>query len=102
MNSSTLLIFFIGQFIVQTVLYFTLIRWINKYLSGKALTIAMVIENLAISVLVLVFTSAGASAGMTNLMASVLLGFVMAVDYKILSYKAVKQQKEEDAEYFLQ
>lgn len=106
MNNSVILTFFIGQLIVQTVLYFTLARpFINKPLSKyctKALPTAMVIENLAISVLVMVFTSSGASAGMTNLMASVLLGFIMAIDCKVLmSYKA-KQIKQEEDNYFIQ
>lgn len=106
MNNSVILTFFIGQLIVQTVLYFTLARpFINKPISKylpKILPTALVIENLAISVLVMIFTSSGASAGMTNLMASVLLGVVMAIDCKVLLNNKTKQQKEEFDEYFVQ
>lgn len=101
MNNSVILTFFIGQLIVQTVLYFTLARpFINKPISAvfpKILPTAMVIENLAISVLVMIFTSSGASAGMTNLMASVILGVIMAIDCKVLM-----SRKEEDLnEYYV-
>ena len=50
----------------------------------------------------MIFTSSGASAGMTNLMASVLLGVVMAIDCKVLLNNKTKQQKEEFDEYFVQ
>ena len=39
-----------------------------------------VILNILISILVLMFTSAGLIAGVTNLFASLLLGLVMAID----------------------
>ena len=112
MNTTVLISFFIGQFIIQAVLYYTLIRWlINKHLSKlmpshlliKVLPVAMVIENLGIIVIVMLFTSAGASAGMTNLLASVLLGVLMAIDCKVL-LKGQKQKVYKDDnldEYFI-
>ena len=107
MNISVILIFFIGQLIVQTVLYFTLARpFINKKLikyAPKALVTALVIENLAISVLVMIFTSSGASAGMTNLMASVILGFIMAIDSRVLLHiKQTNDEKDLEDYYFVQ
>lgn len=106
MSNDIILTFLVGQFIIQAVLYFTIVRpFVNKPLSTfipKALPTAMVIENLLISVVVVLFTSAGAAAGMTNLMASVLLGIVMAIDCKVLLGSKEQKQREEFDEYFIQ
>ena len=109
MSNDIILTFLVGQFIIQAVLYFTIVRpFVNKPLSTfipKALPTAMVIENLLISVVVVLFTSAGAAAGMSNLMASVLLGVVMTIDCKILLNNKQKQQKakqdEDLSEFFI-
>ena len=108
MNTSVIFTFLVGQFIVQTVLYFTIVRpFINKPLSKylpKSLPTAMVIENILISVAVMVFTSVGVSAGMTNLMASVLLGVIMTIDCRALMGSKKKQAKQEDEDldiYFI-
>lgn len=104
MTSETIIIFLIGQFIVQTMLYFTIARPINKFVVNhrpKDLKVFLVIENILISVLVMWFTSSGASAGMTNLMASVLLGVIMSIDYNILYNAKIKKDQEELDEYYI-
>lgn len=114
MNTSVVLMFLAGQFIIQLVLYYTLVRWIvnkplcrllNNSTLHKVLPGVMVVENLGISVIVMLFTAAGAAAGMSNLMASVLLGVIMTIDCKILLNNKQKQQKarqdEDLSEFFI-
>lgn len=114
MSTTVIWMFLAGQFIIQLVLYYTLVRWlINKPMCkflpndwlNKILPAAMVIENLGISVIVMLFTSSGAAAGMTNLMASVLLGVIMTIDCRVLlrakNKQAVTQEKEDLSAYFL-
>ena len=102
MSNSLFLSFLLGQFIGQTALYFIVRKYvISKYFKNSSkLPLIMTITNLGISFLVLVFTKAGSISGVTNLAASVLLGFIMAIDCYILKSRN-KKQKENDPLWFM-
>ena len=113
MNDRVLIAYFIIQFIVQLVMYKPIFKIINKLymllpkymeFSGfdedtikhvndkyiQVMTVICFILNISISIFVKMFTSAGAASGMTNLFASVLLGFVMYIDINMAKKKLSK------------
>ena len=102
MNKNMMYAFIICQLLVQTALYVTICRPILKasvrhveqllkdvgidmYWLYKIFNVAMIVCNLAISYVVLKFTDSGATAGLTNLTASVILGLFMILDVKLIT-----------------
>lgn len=102
MHKDLVWIFLICQLIIQTALYLTMARPLlkasvkplyelltkynmNLYWLYKVFNIAMILCNLAISFLVLKFTKSGATAGITNMTASVILGVIMVIDVQIIT-----------------
>lgn len=100
MSSELFLGFFAIQFVVQTILYFQIARRINKMITKckwfsltqlkQIINIAMIVENILISMLVMAFTAAGAASGLSNLGASCLLGVIMYFDSYIILADNVK------------
>ena len=88
MNSTMLIIYLVIQLIVQYIAYLpirNLLFWLH---SKKTTTITwlpfeLFMLNLFVSIFVLVFTGRGGMTGMTNTFASVILGFIMFIQYKI-------------------
>lgn len=107
MNTNVLIIYLVIQLIVQYMFYVPVRNMLFKLHSKFVKTIPWIgfeffVVNLIVSIVVLLFTGRGGMTGMTNTFASVLLGIIMYVDYKmyyrdILSgwyYK--KEQKEKE------
>lgn len=110
MNDKVLIIYLVIQFVVQLVMYKPIFSVINKLYSllpkymrfsgfdediiekvnskyVQTMTVICFILNITISIFVKLFTSSGGATGMTNLFASVLLGFVMYIDILRLKKK---------------
>ena len=107
MNTTTILLFLVMQFIAQYVLYrmtkFIIFKLLGSVLlececslktAAKALSIACLVQNILISFAVLIFTKSGAMSGLSNLMASAALGVVMFIEIKIWQYKHKNYQQE--------
>ena len=100
MNRELLIIFFIIQLTVQSVLYIqtrdifraliiNLLKFINIFTDSveqdkvnKFTSFMLIVYNILISLLVLKFTSTGAYSGASNLFASCFLGFKMYYDFR--------------------
>ena len=97
MSNSLFLSFLLGQFVAQTALYFIVRKYIitKLFKNSNKLPLIMTVTNLAISFLVLIFTKSGAISGITNLLSSVLLGFIMAIDCYIIKYHKEKIKKDD-------
>lgn len=107
MNTNVLIIYLVIQLIVQYMFYVPVRNILFKFHSKYVKTVPWIgfeffIVNLFVSIIVLIFTGRGGMTGMTNTFASVLLGIIMYVDYKmyyrdILSgwyYKKEQKAKE--------
>ena len=107
MNTTTIILFLVMQFIAQFVLYkmtkFIIFKLLGSVLlececslktAAKALSIACLVQNILISFIVLIFTKSGAMSGLSNLMASAILGVFMFVDIKIWQHKNKNYKQE--------
>jgi len=88
MNTTMLAIYLVIQLVVQYMFYVPARNILFKLHSKYVKTIPWIgieffIINLIVSLAVLIFTGRGGLTGMTNTFASVLLGIIMYVDYKI-------------------
>lgn len=88
MNTTMLIIYLAIQLIVQYMFYLPVKNILFKLHSKRITTITWIgfeffFVNLIVSLIVLVFTGRGGMTGMTNTFASVLLGIIMYVDYKM-------------------
>lgn len=88
MNTTMLIIYLAIQLIVQYMFYVPVRNTLFKIHSKYVKTIPWIgfeffIVNLLVSIVVLLFTGRGGLTGMTNTFASVLLGIIMYVDYKM-------------------
>ena len=88
MNTTMLIIYLAIQLIVQYMFYVPIRNILFKAHSKWVKTIPWIgfeffIVNLIVSIVVLLFTGRGGMTGMTNTFASVLLGVIMYVDYKM-------------------
>lgn len=102
-----LIIYLAIQLIVQYMFYVPVRNTLFKIHSKYVKTIPWIgfeffIVNLLVSIVVLLFTGRGGLTGMTNTFASVLLGIIMYVDYKMY-YKDIisgwyykKEQKRKE------
>ena len=107
MSTTTIIIFLIMQLIAQYVLYHMTKPIIFKLFgnillscdcslktAAKTLSIACLVQNILISFIVLIFTKSGAMSGLSNLMASAILGVFMFLDIKIWQYKHRNYKQE--------
>lgn len=94
--------FVIGQTIVQTVLYFTLFRWLHKIIANnfssktalKTLAILSIAENIALTIGIVCVTNSGALSGTANLLGSTVVGFIATVDsVYLIGSKKLKEKK---------
>ena len=88
MNIKILIIYLAIQLIVQYMFYFPIRNFLFKVHSRYVKTIPWIgfeffIVNLCVSIIVLIFTGRGGMTGMTNTFASVLLGIIMYIDFKM-------------------
>lgn len=109
MNRELLIIFFIIQLTVQSVLYIqtrsivkaiitNIIKFINIFNDNiitqesvnKTTSVILIIYNILISLLVLKFTSTGAYSGASNLFASCFLGVKMYLDFRANGKYSIK------------
>lgn len=93
--------FVIGQTIVQTVLYFTLFRWLHVIIANnlnaktalKTLAILSIAENIALTIAIVCITNSGALSGTANLLGSTVVGFIATVDaVYLISKKRLKDR----------
>lgn len=94
MSIKIVLLYLLIQFIVQYIAYKPvrdlLFKIHSKYIKTIPwIKIEFVVLNIIVSLFVLLFTGRGGMTGMTNTFASVLLGFVMAIDY-VVYIKSIK------------
>ena len=110
MNKEMLIAYLIIQFVVQYALYrvtkkpvFGVAGLISKLekefnpasnykTTMTALSVIMFLLNIGLSILVKFFTESGGMTGMTNLGASVILGFFMSFDCFLFKIKLNKQE----------
>ena len=105
MSVTVLLAYLLIQFVVQYIMYNPVKNFLFKIHSKYRNTIPFIkveffVLNILVSLFVFVFTGRGGMTGMTNTFASVLLGVVMAIQYKcyvrdIISGKYYKDLERE-------
>ena len=88
MNTTVLMFYLVIQLLVQYMFYLPvrniLFKLHSKFVKTIPwLSIEFFVINLIVSLIVLIFTGRGGMTGMTNTFASVLLGIIMYIDYKI-------------------
>lgn len=88
MNTTVLIFYLFIQLVVQYMFYVPIRNILFKAHSKWVKTIPWIgfeffIVNLIVSIVVLLFTGRGGMTGMTNTFASVLLGVIMYIDYKM-------------------
>lgn len=107
MSTAVIVIYLAIQFIVQLAVYLTIKKhlfwacfslWktfgVSIEFCAKTLSFLLFVVNILISILVKEFTSSGGLTGVTNLGASVILGFIMYFDVDIFERELKKVLKE--------
>ena len=104
MSLSILVIYLLIQFVVQYIMYQPVKNWLFKIHSKCRKTIPLIkveffIINILISLFVFVFTGRGGMTGMTNTFASVPLGIIMTIDYKLYCKGIISGMYYKDQEF---
>lgn len=104
MNLTVLLTYLVIQFIVQYIMYRPVRNFLFSIHSVYRRTIPFIkveffILNILVSLFVFVFTGRGGMTGMTNTFASVILGIIMSIDYKLYCKNIISGKYYEDQEF---
>ena len=104
MSITVLLTYLLIQFLVQYIMYRPIRNFLFSVHSVYRRTIPFIkveffIINILVSLFVFVFTGRGGMTGMTNTFASVLLGIVMTIDYKLYCKHIISGKYYEDQEF---
>ena len=104
MSLTVLLSYLAIQFLVQYIMYRPIRNFLFSVHSVYRRTIPFIkveffILNILVSLFVFVFTGRGGMTGMTNTFASVLLGIIMTIDYKLYCKNIISGKYYKDQEF---